>query len=72
MEPPSYLAKLNPHPRDDFITFDEGPHIYTIKGDSGFTSVTTFNHAHFENFDSDKIIKGMMKSNFERSIKIEM
>ena len=62
MEPPSYLAKLNPHPRDDFITFDEGPHIYTIKGDSGFTSVTTFNHAHFENFDSDKIIKGMMKS----------
>ena len=34
-----YLAKKNPHPRDSHITFDEGPHIYTIDGDSGFTSL---------------------------------
>ena len=39
-----YLAKtVNPHPRDAAITFDEGPHIYTVNGDSSFMSVTTFN-----------------------------
>ena len=57
-----YLANKNIHPRDDDITFDEGPHIYTIKGDSGFTSVTTWNHSHFEHFDADKIIDNMMRS----------
>ncbi len=62
MEPPTYLANKNPHYRDAFISFDEGPHIYTIKGDSGFTSVTTWNHSHFEHFDADKIIKNMMSS----------
>jgi hypothetical protein len=48
MEPPTYLAKLNPHERDSRIVFDEGPHIYY--------------HAHFEKFDSDAIIVNMMKS----------
>ena len=58
-----YLAKkVNPHPRDAAITFDEGPHIYTINGDSSFMSVTTFNGAHFSKFDADEIIKKMMKS----------
>ena len=57
-----YLAKKNAHERDDHITFDEGPHIYTIDGDSGFTSVTTWNHSHFENFDADTIISNMMQS----------
>jgi ATP-dependent exoDNAse (exonuclease V) beta subunit len=61
-DPPDYLAKLNPHPRDEFITFDEGPHIYTVHGDSSFTSVTTWNHSHFEHFDADAIIKNMMES----------
>ena len=36
MNPPTYLAKKNPHPRDKCISFDEGPHIYTINGDSDF------------------------------------
>jgi len=62
MEPPLFLAKKNNHPRDNFITFDEGPHIYTIRGDTGYTSVTTWNHSHFEHFDADKIIDNMMKS----------
>ena len=62
MEPPTFLANKNPHPRDKDIIFDEGPHIYTIKGDSNFTSVTTWNHSHFEHFDADKIINNMMKS----------
>jgi hypothetical protein len=57
-----YLSKINHHPRDDNITFDEGPHIYTVDGDSSFTSVTTWNHSHFKPFDSDKIIDKMMAS----------
>ena len=60
MEPPTYLAKKNPHPRDKCISFDEGPHIYTINGDSVYMSVTTWNHSHFEPFDADKIIDKMM------------
>ena len=46
MEPPTYLAKKFPHERDSHIHFDEGPHIYTIDGDSDFMSVTTWNHSH--------------------------
>ena len=60
MEPPQYLAKKNPHSRDESITFDEGPHIYTIDGDSDYMSVTTWNHSHFDHFDADKIIDKMM------------
>jgi len=62
MEPPTYLAEKNPHPRDKCITFDEGPHIYTINGDSDFMSVTTWNHSHFSHFDADKIIDNMMRN----------
>lgn len=57
-----YLAKQHPHPNDLHITFEEGPHIYTIDGDSSYTSVTTFNHQHFEPFNADKIINNMMRS----------
>tara|TARA_B000000475_G_C15982391_1_gene441549 strand:+ start:541 stop:1299 length:759 start_codon:yes stop_codon:yes gene_type:complete len=57
-----YLSRKNSHERDSHITFDEGPHIYTIDGDSSFTSVTTWNHSHFSGFDSDKIIDRMMNS----------
>ena len=62
MEPPQYLAKKNPHERDSHIHFDEGPHIYTIDGDSDYMSVTTWNHSHFEHFNADVIINKMMKS----------
>jgi ATP-dependent exoDNAse (exonuclease V) beta subunit len=54
------LAHKNPHERDACISFEEGPHIYTIDGDSDYTSVTTFNHRHFEGFDADAIITKMM------------
>lgn len=68
--PQTYLQNLHPHPRDENITFDEGPHIYTIRTesyegyhyDSGYTSVTTWNHSHFPHFDADAIISKMMKS----------
>lgn len=62
MIPPTYLAEKNPHPRDANISFDEGPHIYTINGDSNYKSVTTWNHSHFPHFDADKIISNMMNS----------
>lgn len=58
----SFLSDLNSHPRDKYIQFDEGPHIYTVDGDSNYTSVTTLIHKHFEHFDADKIIDNMMKS----------
>ena len=57
-----YLAKKNEHERDKYITFEEGPHIYTVHGDSSFMSVTTFIHSNFSHFDSEgtvnKIING--------------
>jgi len=63
MEPPTYLAKLHPHPRDKRIVFDEGPHIYYIDGSSeGYISCTTWNHSHFEHFNADAIIDKMMSS----------
>jgi ATP-dependent exoDNAse (exonuclease V) beta subunit len=57
-----YLAIKNEHPRDKHIVFDEGPHIYTVNGEQGYTSVTTWNHSHFEEFDTDKIINGILKN----------
>ena len=58
---PTHLAKLNPHERDKDISFEEGPHIYTVLGDrGGYTSVTTWNHRHFSEFNSDKIITNIL------------
>jgi hypothetical protein len=58
---PDFLALKNPHPRDEFISFEEGPHIYTVLGERGtYTSVTTWIHSHFSDFDADGIIDKMM------------
>jgi hypothetical protein len=57
-----YLAKKNAHPRDAFIQFEESTHVYTVHGDSSYTSVTTWNHHHFAKFDADKIIKQILSS----------
>jgi len=54
--PPTYLSTKNAHPRDQYITFEEKTHVYTVKGEQGYTSVTTFNHHHFAQFDADAII----------------
>jgi hypothetical protein len=58
-----FLALKNKHERDLNISFEAGPHLYTIKGAEGkkFTSVTTWNHSHFAVFDADLIITNMMK-----------
>ena len=58
----NYLSTQNPHERDSHITFKEDSHIYTVDGVSNYVSVTSWNHSHFEAFDSDKIIDRMMKS----------
>tara|TARA_Y100000748_G_C15478154_1_gene481670 strand:+ start:229 stop:1014 length:786 start_codon:yes stop_codon:yes gene_type:complete len=57
-----FLQNLNSHERDKHITFDEGPHIYTIDGSSDYISVTTWVHSFFRKFDSDEVIDKMMKS----------
>jgi len=59
-----HLKDVNAHERDKHILFDEPTHVYTILSDPGqkYTSVTTWNHTHFEEFNSDKIINNMMKS----------
>jgi len=62
------LQKRNPHERDEHILFDEPSHTYTIDGDSDYTSVTTWNHSHFKEFDADAIITNMMNGrNWTRS-----
>lgn len=60
-----YLKNINSHTRDSNIVFYEPTHKYTVLNDpnSKYTSVTTWNHSHFEHFDADKIIKKMMSSN---------
>lgn len=56
------LENKNKHERDNNITFEEVEHVYTILNDTAnkYTSVTTFNHTHFPEFDSDKVIHKMM------------
>ena len=58
------LLQHYPHPRDSDTQFVEETHKYTIVPDptSVYTSVTTWNHSHFPHFDSDAIIKTMLKS----------
>ncbi len=58
-----YLYWKNLHHRDKFVSFEEGPHIYTIHGKRGeSTSVTTWVHQHFPNFDSEGIVNRILKS----------
>ena len=60
--PPDYLAKLNAHERDPYIEFDPVPHVYTVRGEGGYTSVTTWNHKHFSHFDPEETVAKIMKS----------
>lgn len=58
------LKISNSHPRDNNIQFFEEGHIYKIlSDDSKYTSVTTWNHTHFEQFNADEVIDTMMKGN---------
>ena len=59
-----FLQKNNTHERDQYISFYEPTHTYTILNDtkSKFTSVTTLIHTLFEQFNADNIIHKMMLS----------
>jgi ATP-dependent exoDNAse (exonuclease V) beta subunit len=62
------LSEKNPHERDDLIVFDEPTHTYTIGGESGYMSATTFVHSNFPEFDEDLIIERMRSSkNWEKN-----
>ena len=62
------LEIINQHTRDKDIKFYEQGHIYDVKGDKTYTSVTTFVHRLFPYFNEDKIINNMMNSsNWENS-----
>ena len=57
------LQRENAHERDAHVSFEEKAHKYTVRGDStGFTSVTTWNHTHFAQFDETGIVEKIMKS----------
>tara|TARA_B100001093_G_scaffold384215_1_gene369931 strand:- start:7105 stop:7872 length:768 start_codon:yes stop_codon:yes gene_type:complete len=58
----NYLKNKNKHVNDDNITFKEEGHEYTVNGNKGYTSVTTWIHSLFDTFDADKIIQNMMNS----------
>jgi hypothetical protein len=53
----------NKHIRDENIQFIEAGHKYIIKTDinTKYTSVTTWNHSHFSEFNADCIIQNIMK-----------
>ncbi len=59
-----FLKKNNTHARDQYISFYEPTHTYTILNDtkSKYTSVTTLIHTLFEQFNADNIIQKMMLS----------
>lgn len=60
------LAKVNAHPRDTAITFQEEGHIYTLTDVNGNKvnpiSTTTLIHSLFPHFDADVVIDRMFKS----------
>ena len=60
MTKPTHLATLNYHPMDDRISFDEPTHIYTIDGESDYTSVTTFVHQQFTHFNAPVVITSLL------------
>jgi ATP-dependent exoDNAse (exonuclease V) beta subunit len=66
------LARKNGHERDSSIAFDDAPHVYYVRGKSGFTSVTSVVHENFEEFDSVKVAKKMSnRRDFKTSNKYE-
>ena len=55
------LARVNEHPRDSRISFEEETHTYTVDGvKAGWISCTGFVHSFFGHFDADSVISKMM------------
>ena len=58
----TFLDTLHPHPRDEHILFDEGPHKYYIHGEMWPTSTTSWIGQYHVEFDGDKIAPIMVRS----------
>ena len=56
------LSFKNLHDRDQHIKFQEKGHIYTVKGKTGYTSVTTLVHKHSKPFDENAAVKRIMEN----------
>lgn len=57
------LSKVNTHPRDTRIVFEEEAHRYTIDGDTdGWRSVTEVLKPFHEPFDSEKCVNSILNS----------
>lgn len=55
------MLSSSPHPRDQFITFEEEAHLYTVDGKK-LTSVTTLVHKYFPEFNASAVVDKMMGS----------
>ncbi len=55
---PGLLKSRHPIPRlDDHIAFDEGRHVYSVDGMEYRSSVTSFVHSYFDEFDEGRTIR---------------
>lgn len=59
------LYNKNKHPRDEFIKFDEEPHLYYVNGKRIKQSVTTLIHNKFPTFNGARVAKNLHRKNFE-------
>ena len=62
MPTPLPLSTTYSHLHDSDLRFDAAKHVYTVKGCSGYTSVTTWVGSLFPSFDPDLVITKMMAS----------
>lgn len=57
-----YLAKLNPHPRDQYVVFEEGPHLYYRNGIQVGISCTSFVKEFFPAFNATEAVNNIINS----------
>lgn len=55
------LERLNPHPEDVKLEFNEERHEYLYEGNLMSTSVTSLIAQYFEKFEADKVVKNMIQ-----------
>jgi hypothetical protein len=58
----TYLLNVHKHARDEFVTFKEEGHVYSVNGweNVQITSVTKFVKSFFPEFDANTVIENMM------------
>lgn len=63
------LSFKNSHKHDKHINFQEKGHIYTVKGKTGYTSVTTLVHKYSKPFDEKGAIQRILQNNTNEKYK---